>query len=449
MLKRLPIVLVGLPLLAGATAAAALQPFQIHLGIADLDAILEGSKSVQLIEPKIEFEPAYERGVTSYSVPVPDGAQGITFVLESESLGVHYGIIDLNGVAGNFRGVTYSGEFGLRGKVIPLSLQPGENHVRVGFRYAGASAHIYEFAIVRQAEPTADADRLELTEQDRRAVQRLLNEKGFDAGPVDGQLGAKSRGALKAFQAQKGLPQSGVPDTATRAALGVDTTASTATTNARASRTAQTRSDAFGLRSLKLTDEGGNTLVLDPPFERDTTAYRAETAKDTNVMALETSAAKGTRLGVGQRSSSGGMTFSEYAEITDSGEVAGAVANYRHEFTDLLSRRQFTITVKITAEDGPESRTYSIEVTRPQPGKTCRNGQELKPGQSCNVPGGGVFAVLADGCVGDIPELHGELSMSGVSMSAQGMCIRGHVEKAGFRASANADASLWRIESLP
>ena len=69
MLKRVLIVLLGLPLLACATAAAS-QPVQIHLGMADLDAILDGSKAIPLIEPKIEFEPAYKRGVTSYSVPV-------------------------------------------------------------------------------------------------------------------------------------------------------------------------------------------------------------------------------------------------------------------------------------------------------------------------------------------------------------------------------------------
>ena len=448
MLKRVLIVLLGLPLLACATAAAS-QPVQIHLGMADLDAILDGSKAIPLIEPKIEFEPAYKRGVTSYSVPVPDGTEGITFVLESKDLGTQFGVIDLNGAAGDFRAVAYKGSFNLSGKVIPLPLQPGENHVRIGFRTFGGSLRIYDFAFVRQVETTADAIPPELTEQDRRAVQRLLNEKGFDAGPADGQWGPKSRRALKAFQTRAGLSQSGVPDEATLAALGLDTSASTAVTKASASRTQETRSDEFSLHSLKLTDEGRNILELSPPFERDTTAYRTETGKETNVLVLEASVAKGTKLGVGKRSSSGGMSFSEYAEITESGQVAGAMVNYRHEFADLLPRQQFTITVKITADDGSESRTYSVEVTRPQPEETCRIGQELKPGQSCTIPGRGVFVVLADGCVGDMPELHGEFSMSGVSISAQGVCIRGHVEKAGFRASANADASLWRIESLP
>ncbi|WP_269585616.1 peptidoglycan-binding protein [Roseibium sp. Sym1] len=42
-----------------------------------------------------------------------------------------------------------------------------------------------------------------------RAVQDALNALGFDAGPVDGQAGPRTRGAVRAFQEQAGLPATG------------------------------------------------------------------------------------------------------------------------------------------------------------------------------------------------------------------------------------------------
>lgn len=51
-------------------------------------------------------------------------------------------------------------------------------------------------------EMTAPADPVELT----REVQRLLKEKGFDPGPVDGVSGRKTLVALAAFQKSRGIP---------------------------------------------------------------------------------------------------------------------------------------------------------------------------------------------------------------------------------------------------
>lgn len=44
-----------------------------------------------------------------------------------------------------------------------------------------------------------------------RAVQRVLNELGYAAGPVDGVIGQKTRNAIRAFQIDAGLPVSGEP----------------------------------------------------------------------------------------------------------------------------------------------------------------------------------------------------------------------------------------------
>lgn len=50
-------------------------------------------------------------------------------------------------------------------------------------------------------------------------VQSRLTAHGFPVGIIDGDLGSKSIAALKAFQAQKGIPPSGKADAATVEAL--------------------------------------------------------------------------------------------------------------------------------------------------------------------------------------------------------------------------------------
>ena len=55
-----------------------------------------------------------------------------------------------------------------------------------------------------------------------REVQEKLRAQGFDAGPVNGDFGAKTQAALAQFQLARDLPVSGMLDEVTRAALGVD-----------------------------------------------------------------------------------------------------------------------------------------------------------------------------------------------------------------------------------
>jgi peptidoglycan hydrolase-like protein with peptidoglycan-binding domain len=43
------------------------------------------------------------------------------------------------------------------------------------------------------------------------SVQRVLNDLGYAAGPVDGLMGGKTRGAIRAYQIDNGLPSSGEP----------------------------------------------------------------------------------------------------------------------------------------------------------------------------------------------------------------------------------------------
>lgn len=54
-----------------------------------------------------------------------------------------------------------------------------------------------------------------------RNAQAALNDKGYSVGSVDGQWGPNTQNAVRQFQADKGLTQSGTLDSSTLAALGV------------------------------------------------------------------------------------------------------------------------------------------------------------------------------------------------------------------------------------
>jgi peptidoglycan hydrolase-like protein with peptidoglycan-binding domain len=54
-----------------------------------------------------------------------------------------------------------------------------------------------------------------------RATQEALKQQGYDPGPVDGILGAKTSAALRAFQKIQGLAETGRLDSGTRKRLGL------------------------------------------------------------------------------------------------------------------------------------------------------------------------------------------------------------------------------------
>lgn len=62
---------------------------------------------------------------------------------------------------------------------------------------------------------------LSLSSDDYRAIQTMLNAGGFDAGTPDGVWGAGSQAAMRRFQAENGLSETGAPDRQTLEALGV------------------------------------------------------------------------------------------------------------------------------------------------------------------------------------------------------------------------------------
>jgi peptidoglycan hydrolase-like protein with peptidoglycan-binding domain len=52
-------------------------------------------------------------------------------------------------------------------------------------------------------------------------LQKALQDKGVDPGPIDGILGPKTTAALRNFQKDQNLPQTGRMDRETLAKLGV------------------------------------------------------------------------------------------------------------------------------------------------------------------------------------------------------------------------------------
>ena len=163
MAVRFVAAVLAVSLLASAPAAALeLDSVQVHLGMADLNAILDGSKAVPLIEPTVEVEPAFSGEIDSYTLQVPDGVDGITLVLEAQQfdpLPVEVGVLDVNGVSGEFRSVSYSagGAFGRSGAVIPLQLEPGDNHIRFGAKSHFGDVTIYKLLVTRETERSGEA----------------------------------------------------------------------------------------------------------------------------------------------------------------------------------------------------------------------------------------------------------------------------------------------------
>jgi peptidoglycan hydrolase-like protein with peptidoglycan-binding domain len=54
-----------------------------------------------------------------------------------------------------------------------------------------------------------------------KATQEALKQKGYNPGPVDGILGARTSDALREFQKAQGLVETGRLDAATRNKLGL------------------------------------------------------------------------------------------------------------------------------------------------------------------------------------------------------------------------------------
>jgi peptidoglycan hydrolase-like protein with peptidoglycan-binding domain len=64
--------------------------------------------------------------------------------------------------------------------------------------------------------------RMGASQEQVKAVQQALKDKGHDPGAVDGKMGPKTQAALRDFQSKEGLKASGRLDTDTMSKLGVE-----------------------------------------------------------------------------------------------------------------------------------------------------------------------------------------------------------------------------------
>ncbi len=74
----------------------------------------------------------------------------------------------------------------------------------------------------QQSSGQSNTQALNLNSDQIRQVQQKLDESGFKVGQADGVLGRETENALRDFQKQKGLQQTGRPDNETLSALGVN-----------------------------------------------------------------------------------------------------------------------------------------------------------------------------------------------------------------------------------
>jgi len=78
-------------------------------------------------------------------------------------------------------------------------------------RYLLAGASALMLALALPIPATAQTSTVLTMPYSVAAVQRVLNDLGYSAGPVDGLMGSKTRGAIRAYQIDNGLPVSGEP----------------------------------------------------------------------------------------------------------------------------------------------------------------------------------------------------------------------------------------------
>ncbi|MGE5169063.1 MAG: peptidoglycan-binding domain-containing protein [Rudaea sp.] len=90
----------------------------------------------------------------------------------------------------------------------------------VGAGVGGYAGH-YEYDKLPLGNARTASAPAEAGSADVRAAQQALNDRGYDAGAVDGVFGPQTESALRSFQQTQGLPETGTLDSATLAALGV------------------------------------------------------------------------------------------------------------------------------------------------------------------------------------------------------------------------------------
>jgi len=91
----------------------------------------------------------------------------------------------------------------------------------VGGAYAGYGTTGYSKSTTTGEQPVTNSSVSNYNASTVRAAQQALNDRGYNAGPVDGQWGATTQEAVRRFQRASGLPETGELGASTLSALGV------------------------------------------------------------------------------------------------------------------------------------------------------------------------------------------------------------------------------------
>jgi peptidoglycan hydrolase-like protein with peptidoglycan-binding domain len=86
---------------------------------------------------------------------------------------------------------------------------------------ASTNATSSRIATAKMSQSTADTSAQASEPSFLRSVQQALNDKGYNAGTVDGVVGPNTTSAIRKFQTDSGLQATGKLDPATTAALGI------------------------------------------------------------------------------------------------------------------------------------------------------------------------------------------------------------------------------------
>jgi len=97
--------------------------------------------------------------------------------------------------------------------VAGLGMASGENEKGMASEVSGSQMEQTD-----QSMTTA----LQLNTEQVRELQKILNDKGFNVGMVDGNIGPETQQALRDFQESAGLTVTGIPDKPTVQALAPD-----------------------------------------------------------------------------------------------------------------------------------------------------------------------------------------------------------------------------------
>ena len=146
-----------------------------------------------------------------------------------DGLNVTYRIDDKTAVTRRWSELTSKSGAGVFGQAAMPLLKELYNAESVFFRIVERDGQRHDATfnlngiqvVIDAAAQACGVSMLDLSREDYRAIQEMLNAGGFDAGIPDGIWGKGSKTAMRAYQEANGLPVTGAPDRMTLRKMGL------------------------------------------------------------------------------------------------------------------------------------------------------------------------------------------------------------------------------------